>query len=238
MASGGYAQKVAVNEAVLVPVPDQVSDEEAAALLLQGLTARSLLRISARLQEGESVVVQAAAGGTGSLAVQLAKRMGAGRVIGLASSEQKRELARRLGADAAVDSQADDLEAAILEANDGEPVDVVLEMSGGQSFEAGLRALAPFGRLVTYGLASREPVEVRNVDLMRTSRAVVGFWLMHLFLRPQELREGIAELLGAVAARELEVVIGDVYPLSEARRAHEDIAARRTHGKLLLDPSQ
>ncbi|MEA2271469.1 MAG: NADPH:quinone reductase, partial [Solirubrobacteraceae bacterium] len=238
LASGGYAQKVAVNEAVLVPVPDQVSDDEAAALLLQGLTARSLLRVSARLEEGESVVVQAAAGGTGSLAVQLAKQMGAGRVIGLASSEEKRELARRLGADVAVDSRADDLEAAILEANDGQPVDVVLEMTGGESFEAGLRALAPFGRLVTYGLASREPVEVRNVDLMRTSRSVVGFWLMHLFGRPQELREGIAELLEAVAARKLEVVIGDVYPLSEARRAHEDIAARRTHGKLLLDPSR
>jgi NADPH2:quinone reductase len=236
--SGGYAQKVAVHEAVLVPVPDQVSDEEAAALLLQGLTARSLLRVSARLEEGESVVVQAAAGGTGSLAVQLAKQMGAGRVIGLASSVKKRELARRLGADVAVDSRAEDLEAAILEANDGEPVDVVLEMSGGESFEASLRALAPFGRLITYGLASREPVEVRNVDLMRTSRSVVGFWLMHLFRRPQELREGIAELLGAVAARELEVVIGEVYPLSDARRAHEDIAARRTHGKLLLDPSR
>jgi NADPH2:quinone reductase len=235
---GGYAQKVAVNEAVLAPVPDQVSDEEAAALLLQGLTARSLLRISAHLQEGESVVVQAAAGGTGSLAVQLAKRMGAGRVIGLASSEDKRELARRLGADVAIDSRADDLEAAILEANDGEPVDVVLEMSGGETFEACLRALAPFGRLVTYGLASREPVEIRNADLMRTTRAVIGFWLVHLFRRPQEVREGIAELLGAVAAKELEVVIGDVYPLSEARRAHEDIAARRTHGKLLLDPSQ
>ena len=238
LANGGYAQKVAVNEAVLVPVPDQVSDDEAAALLLQGLTARSLLRISARLQEGESVVVQAAAGGTGSLAVQLAKRMGAGRVIGLASTEDKRELARRLGADATVDSRADDLEAAILAANDGEPVDVVLEMSGGEAFEASLRALAPFGRLVTYGLASRQPVEVRNVDLMRTSRSVVGFWLMHLFRRPQEVREGIAELLGAVAAKELEVVIGDVYPLSEAHRAHEDIAARRTHGKLLLDPSR
>ena len=238
MASGGYAQKVAVNEGFLVPIPDQVSDEEAAALLLQGLTARSILRISARLAEGESVVVHAAAGGTGSLAVQLAKRMGAGRVIGLASSEDKRELARRLGADVAVDSRADDLEAAILAANEGAPVDVVLEMTGGESFEASLRALAPFGRLVTYGLASREPVAVRNVDLMRSSRSVAGFWLMHLFSRPQELREGIAELLGAVAARELEVVIGDTYPLSEVRRAHEDIAARRTHGKLLLDPSR
>ena len=227
-----------VPEAVLVPVPDEVSDEQAAGLLLQGLTARSLLRVSARLEEGESVVVEGAGGGTGSLAVQLAKRIGAGRVIALASSESKRELARRLGADATVDSRADDLEAAILEANGGEPVDIVLEMSGGQAFEACLRALAPFGRLVTYGLASREPVEIRNVDLMRTSRAVVGFWLMHLFGRPRELRDGIAELLEAVAKGELEVVIGGTYPLSEVRRAHEEIAARTTHGKLLVDPSR
>ncbi len=236
--NGGYAEKVAVPEAVLVPVPDEVTDDQAAALMLQGLTARSLLRISARLEKGESVVVEAAAGGTGSLAVQLAKRMGAGRVIALASTEPKRELARRLGADVAVDSRAQDLEAAILEANNGEPVDVVLEMSGGAAFEACLEALAPFGRLVTYGLASREPVEVRNADLMRTSRAVVGFWLMHLFGRPQELRAGIAELLEAVAKGELEVVIGGTYPLSEARRAHEEISARTTHGKLLLDPSR
>jgi NADPH2:quinone reductase len=238
VASGGYAQRIAVPEAVLVPVPDEVSDDEAAGLLLQGLTARSLLRISARLEQGDSVVVQAAGGGTGSLAVQLAKRMGAGRVIALASSEEKRELTRRLGADVAVDSCSDDLEAAIIEAHGGERVDVVLEMSGGAAFEACLAALAPFGRLVTYGLASREPVELRNVDLMRTSRAVVGFGLTHLFRRPRELRTGIAELLEAVAKRELEVVIGGTYPISEVRSAHEDIAARTTHGKLLLDPTR
>jgi NADPH2:quinone reductase len=237
VANGGYAERVSVPEAVLVPVPDDVSDEQAAGLLLQGLTARSLLRVSAHLEEGESVVVEAAAGGTGSLAVQLAKRMGAGRVIALASSEEKRELTRRLGADVAVDSRTDDLQSAILEANDGEPVDVVLEMSGGAAFEACLGALAPFGRLVTYGLASGEPVEIRNVDLMRTSRAVVGFWLVHLFRRPRELRAGISELLDAVASGELEVVIGGTYPMSEVRRAHEEIAARTTQGKLLLDPS-
>lgn len=236
--SGGYAERIAVPEQALVPVPDAVSDDQAAALLLQGLTARSLLRTSARLGEGESVVVEAAAGGTGSLAVQLAKRMGARRVIGLASSEEKRELAGRLGADVAIDSRTEDLKAAILAANGGEPVDVVLEMSGGSAFEACLDALAPFGRLVTYGLASREPVEIRNVDLMRTSRAVVGFWLVHLLRRPQELRAGIAELFEAVSAGELEVVIGATYPLSDARRAHRDIAARATHGKLLLDPTR
>ncbi len=235
--TGGYAQRVAVPESNLVPIPDQVSDDQAAGLLLQGLTARSLLRISAKLAEGESVVVGAAGGGTGSLAVQLAKRFGAGRVIALASSESKRELAMRLGADAAVDSRAEDLTERIVEANEGKPVDVVLEMAGGAIFDACLEALAPFGRLVTFGLASREPNEVRNADLMRTSRAVVGFWLVHLFTRPDELRAGIGELLGAVAAGELEVVAGGVYPLSEARRALEDIAARKTEGKLLLDPA-
>ena len=235
--TGGYAERVAVPESNLVPVPDEVSDDQAAGLLLQGLTARSLLRISAKLEKGESVVVGAAGGGTGSLAVQLAKRFGAGRVIALASTEEKRQLAQRLGADAAVDSRADDLTAQIIEANGGKPVDVVLEMAGGSVFDACLEALAPFGRLVTFGLASREPNQVRNADLMRTSRAVVGFWLVHLFTRPAELRAGIGELLGAVAAGELEVVVGGVYPLSDARRALEDIAARKTEGKLLLDPA-
>jgi NADPH2:quinone reductase len=238
LVSGGYAERVAVPEAALVPIPDRVSDDQAAALLLQGLTARSLLRVSARLEPGESVVVGGAAGGTGSLAVQLAKRLGAGRVIALASSDRKRELALRLGADAAVDSRAADLNAEILDANGGEQVDVVLEMSGGEVFDACLAALAPFGRLVTFGIASRQQNTVRSGDLMRTSRAVVGFWLVHLFRRPNELRAGIAELLGAVAAGELEVVIGGTYPLSDARRALEDIDARRTEGKLLLDPTR
>ncbi len=237
LASGGYAEKVAVNEAALVPIPDGVSDDQAAALLLQGLTALTLLRTSARLQEGESVVVQAAGGGTGSLAVQLARRLGAGRVIGLASSESKRDLVKRLGADEAVDSRAQNLQEAILEANGGEPVDVVLEMSGGPAFDACLGALAPFGRLVTFGLASGVTNEVRNVDLMRTSRSVVGFWLMHLFRKPQLLRSGIGELLELTASGELEIVIGGVYPLSDAARAHEELRARTTEGKLLLDPA-
>jgi NADPH2:quinone reductase len=236
--NGGYAQRVAVHEQALVPIPDGVSDDQAAALLLQGLTARSLLKVSARLEPGESVVVHAAGGGTGTLAVQLAKRYGAGRVIALASSEEKRELAKRLGADVAVDSRSDDLRQAILDANGGEQVDVVLEMAGGDAFDASLHALAPFGRLVTFGIASRQPNEVSNGHLMRHSRAVVGFWLVHLFRRPELLREGIEELLAAVAAGDLEVVVGGVYPLADAARAHEELRARTTTGKLLLDPSR
>jgi NADPH2:quinone reductase len=237
LAGGGYASKVAVPEGWLVPVSDQVSDDQAASLLLQGLTAHALVHRCARLQPEETVVVQAAAGGTGTLAVQLAKRLGA-RVIALASSPEKRELAARLGADATVDSRAAELKQAILEANEGRPVDAVLEMTGGQTFEACLRALAPFGRHVVFGIASREQNEVDTGHLLRHSRAVIGFWLMHLIPHRDEVAAMIADLLGAVASGELEVIVGEVYPLSEARRAHEDLAARRTAGKLLLDPSR
>jgi NADPH:quinone reductase len=236
LAGGGYAQKVAVPESWLVPVPDAVSDDVAAGLLLQGLTAHALVHRCARLQPEETIVVEAAAGGTGSLAVQLAKRAG-GRVIGLASSPEKRELAERLGADATIDSGADDVREAILAANGGEQVDAVLQMSGGEAFEQELRALAPFGRIVTFGIASREENQVRTGHLMRNSRAVIGFWLMQLIPRRDEIRAMIEDLLQAVLAGEVEVVIGGTYPLSEAARAHEEIAARRTQGKLLLDPS-
>lgn len=236
LATGGYAQKVAVPEAMLVPVPDDVTDDQAAAILLQGLTAHALIHKCARLEPGETVVVEAAAGGTGVLAVQLAKRHGA-RVIGLASSPEKRELVERLGADATVDSRAEDLEAAVLEANGGKQVDAVLEMTGGEAFEATLRTLAPFGRMVTFGIASREQNQVATGSLMRKSRSVVGFWLVHLFADPAAVGKGIFDLLRAVGAGELEVVIGGVRPLSEARQVHEDLAARRTQGKILLDPA-
>jgi NADPH2:quinone reductase len=236
--SGGYAEKVAVHEAALIPVPDGVSDDQAAALLLQGLTAMALVQRCARVEPGETIVVEAAAGGTGSLSVQLAKRAGA-KVIGLASTEEKRKLVERLGADATVDSRTDDLRDAILEANGGERVDAVLHMSGGKAFDEELRALAPMGRMVVFGIASREQRDVSTAALLRGSKAVIGFWLVHLLAaRRERVPAMIGELLGAVAADELEVTIGSVYPLSEAARAHEDIIARRTSGKLLLDPSK
>jgi NADPH2:quinone reductase len=234
--NGGYAQKVAVPEPWLVPLPDEVSDDQAAALMLQGLTAHALLNYCAHVEEGETVVVEAAGGGTGTLAVQLAKRAGA-RVIGMASSDEKRALAERLGADATVDSRADDLNEAILEANGGNRVDVVLHMSG-TCFDAELHALGPLGRIVAFGNAARQPNEVKTNYLLQTSKSVIGFWLVPLIAQKRDLvRSMTAELLGAVAAGELEVVIGGVYPLSEAARAHTEMQERRTSGKLLLDPS-
>jgi NADPH:quinone reductase len=159
-------------------------------------------------------------------------------VIGLASSEEKRALVERLGADATVDSRSPDLKAAILEANGGERVDAVLHMSGGEAFDAELSALAPLGRMVVFGIASREQREVSTARLLRGSKAVIGFWLVHLLMRPETVAPMIGELFGMVAAGELEVTVGEVYPLTEAARAHEDLIARRSTGKLLLDPAR
>ncbi len=237
LGSGAYAEKVAVPEAMLIPIPDEVDDDRAAAMLLQGLTAMALVHRCARIEPGETIVVEAAAGGTGSLSVQIAKRAGA-KVIGLASSAEKRELVAGLGADATADSRAEDLGAAIREANDGERVDAVLHMSGGAAFDAELGVLAPLGRMVVFGIASREQREISTAALLRGSKSVIGFWLAHLLMRRDLLAPMIGELLGAVAAGELRVTVGDVYPLSAAARAHEDLIARRTSGKLLLDPSK
>jgi NADPH2:quinone reductase len=164
--------------------------------------------------------------------------MGAGRVIATASSDDKRALALELGADAAVDGAPGGLAERLIEANLGEPVDVVFDMAGGRVFDESLQALAPFGRIVAYGIASREVNEVRTSKLMRASRTVAGFWFTHLLERPTMLDEALADLFARVAAGELRVVVGGVYGLSEAARAQVDMQERRTTGKLLLDPTR
>ncbi|HVV89027.1 MAG TPA: zinc-binding dehydrogenase [Solirubrobacterales bacterium] len=235
--TGGYAEKVAVPGSSLIPIPDEVDDEQAAGALLQGLTAMSLVKRMARIEPGETIVIEAAAGGTGTLAVQIAKAAGA-RVIGLASSAEKRAVVEGLGADATVDSRAEDLRGAILDANDGKKVDAVLHMSGGDAFDAEFAALAPLGRLVVFGNASRDERSVDTGRLLHGSKAVIGFWLVHVLLRQDLAAPMIGELLGALATGALRVTIGGVYALSEAARAHEALESRASTGKLLLDPSR
>jgi NADPH2:quinone reductase len=236
--SGGYAEYAVAPEASVFTIPDGVDDGAALALLIQGLTAWHLFKTSAKLAQGESVVVISGAGGVGSLAVQLAKPFGAGRVIATASSEEKRDLAVSLGADAAVDPATGELTEALVQANGGERVDVVLEMSGGRVFDAAAEALAPFGRIVTYGIASREQNTLETGRLMRKSRAVIGFWLMHCLGRRDMIEEPLADLFERTARGELKPQVGETYALSDVRRAHEDLQGRRTSGKLLLDPSR
>ncbi|MEA2254890.1 MAG: NADPH:quinone reductase [Solirubrobacteraceae bacterium] len=234
--TGGYAEYATAPESLTFAIPDGVDDGTALALLIQGLTAWHLYRTSARIQPGESVVVVAAAGGVGALAVQLGHPMGAGRGIATASTQAKRDLALELGADAAVDADPEGLKERLVEANLGRPVDVVFEMAGGPVFDACLAALAPFGRLVTYGIASGEGNQVHSRKLMGRSRAVVGFWLMHCLGRPAMVDEALADLYDRAARGELRAVVGATYPLADAPRAQADLAERRTTGKLLLDP--
>ena len=237
--AGGYAERAVVDRNLAYEIPEGVSDAAALALIVQGTSAWMLLRKTARIEPGESVVVHAAGGGVGTLAVQLAKLFGAGRVIAVASTEEKRKLARELGADAVVDSAAPDMTAALIEANGGQRVDIILDMVGGRVTDESVRALAPFGRLGFYGMASREqPSPVKLPNLMRFSTTVGGMWLPHAWLLPGDVvGRAMDDLFSLIAEERLRPVLGGTYPLPEARRAHEDLRARGTVGKLTLDPS-
>lgn len=237
--SGGYAELAVAAKPYVYDIPDGVSDGEALALVLQGTTAWHLLRTSTRMAEGESVLVHAAAGGVGSLAVQLARLWGAGRVIATASSDEKRLLACELGADEAIDGTPDGLADRIRAANDGARVDVVLEMVGGPTFDESLRALAKFGRLVTFGSASRTaPGPVQPGALMKGSRTVAGFWLADCFANPALLSGPLTELLELTSAGRLRPLVGGDYPMSDVATAHRDLRERRSTGKLVIDPTR
>jgi NADPH:quinone reductase len=236
---GGYAERALAPDNLTFDIPDDTTDGQALALVSQGLTAWHLLRTSTRMADGETVVVHAAAGGVGSLLVQLAKRWGAGRVIATASTDGKRQLALDLGADVALDSSPDRLNERLREANDARGVDIVLEMVGGPVFDASIAALGRFGRIAFYGMASRTPpTPVEPARLMARSQSVVGFWLVDCLRRTGMLAEPLAELFELTAAGELRPVIGGEYGLSEVAAAHRALRSRSTIGKLLLDPSR
>ncbi|TDU88136.1 NADPH2:quinone reductase [Kribbella voronezhensis] len=234
---GGYAEEAVIPAARAVEVPDEVSDGQALALLVQGLTAWHVLRNSARLAPGETVVVNAAAGGVGTLAIQLAKFFGAGRVIAVASRPDKRELAINLGADVAVNSSLDSYAEQVLAANDGRPVDVILDATGGKILLAGLEVLAGFGRLVSYGNAAREGRPLVDIGaLAEGNQSVAAFWLVPALEYPGGYAEPLAELLRLTANGTISPILGGEYALDQSRHAHEDLLARRTTGKLIIRP--
>jgi NADPH2:quinone reductase len=235
--SGGYAQYATALADRVVPIPDGLDEGSALALLIQGLTAWHLYRTAGSVAQGESVVVHSAAGGVGSLAVQLGGLLGAGRIIATASSEDKRTLALDLGADVAIEPDAEDLTERLIEANEGKGVDVVFDMSGGAVFDASYRALAHFGRIVVCGIATQEPNQVSTGSLLRHSRSVVGFYLFHCLRHPGMFAEPLQDLFERAARGELKAIVGHTYPLSQAAQAQIDMRERRTTGKLLLDPS-
>ncbi len=235
--TGGYCQKTLVNPKTVIPLPDKVSDGQALAMMVQGSTAHMILKKMGQIKAGESVVIHAGAGGVGSVAIQLAKLWGA-FVIAVTSSDEKKKLCMELGADVVVDAGEADLAQALIKANNGKGVDLILEMVGGTTFDQSLDALAAFGRIVFYGMASRKaPKTLHPGALMPKSQSVIGFWLVNALADKELMAEVFMDLFGMIISGKLKPVIGSTYPLSKAADAHRDMLARKTVGKIVLDPA-
>jgi NADPH2:quinone reductase len=231
---GSYAEQVAASRDRLVPLPDGVEAEVAAAALLQGMTARYLAADSYPIEDGDWVIVHAAAGGVGLLLTQIAKARG-GRVIATTSTEEKADLARGAGADEVIGY--DGFAAQAREITDGEGVAAVYDGVGQATFEEGLKALRPTGRMILYGAASGQPAPLNLAVLAPAGSLYVQRPTLQTYARtPDLLRKRATELLGLIESGKLDVRIGARYPLEQARQAHEDLEARKTTGKLLLTP--
>jgi NADPH2:quinone reductase len=231
--AGGYAEYVAVDAASVVPLPDGLSFEHAVALLVQGLTALHLVRRSP--PRGRSVMVTAAAGGVGSLLLQLAKRTGAERVIAVAGGQEKLDAARSLGADSGIDYREPGWAAMVRESTGGVGADIVYDAVGGALTRACLDALAPAGELVFGALGRFELTAAELEGMLFRNQSLKGFAMLPL-LTPEGLRVDLAELFGLAAAGALAVTVGGRYCLDQAAEAHRVLEDRRSTGKVVLVP--
>ncbi len=229
---GGYAEAALAHRSTMWEVPEELTDHQALALTLQGHTAWHLLHTCLNLTDRDTVVIPAAAGGVGSLAVQLAAQAGA-RVVALASTPERRDLAARLGAQIVIDSTAEDLTGAVLDAANG-PVSAALEMTGGRTHEQLLAALAPRGRMAVYGYAGGAPAPSDGRLLLQRSLTVTGFWLPSLYAVRGALDTSAKELFAKAVAGDLEVITGGEWPLAQAADAHRALEARTVTGKGIL----
>lgn len=235
-ALGSYAEFAAVPESRLVKIPDSLEFEQAAAAMLQGMTAHYLLHSTYKLQAGETALIHAAAGGVGLLLVQMAKKIGA-HMIGTAGTQEKAQLALDAGADECIVYTEADFEAETRRLTDGKGVNVVYDGVGKATFEKDLNVLVPRGYLVLFGGSSGA---VPPFDLITLSQKgslfVTRPTLVHYTATRKELEWRASDVLGWIADGELKLRIHKTYPLVEAPQAHRDLEGRRTTGKLLLIP--
>jgi NADPH2:quinone reductase len=233
---GSYAEYAAVPAQRLVKIPDELSFEQAAAAMLQGMTAHYLTHSTYKLQAGETALIHAAAGGVGLLLVQMAKKIGA-RVIGTAGTHEKAELAREAGADECIIYSENDFETETKRLTDGKGVHVVYDGVGKVTFDKDLNVLRPRGFLVLFGGSSGA---VPPFDLIKLSQKgslyITRPTLGHYTLTREELEWRARDVLGWIVAGELKLRIHKTYPLAEAAQAHRDLEGRKTTGKLLLLP--
>jgi NADPH:quinone reductase len=235
-AMGSYAEQIAVPAERLIPLPEGCSSDDAAAVLLQGMTAHYLVHGSYKAGPDDTALVHAAAGGVGLLLVQMAKKRGA-RVIGTVSTEEKEALARAAGADEVIRYTEVDFEAETRRLTEDAGVDVVYDSVGLTTFDAGLRLLKPLGTMVLFGQSSG-PVPPVNPQILSSegSLFMTRPTMAHYILTRQALLDRAGEVLHWVASGELSVRIGARYALADAAQAHTALQSRQTTGKVLLVP--
>jgi NADPH2:quinone reductase len=233
---GSYAEYVAAEAEHLVPVPAGVTDQQASAVMMQGLTAHYLVNDAHKLKAGETALVHAAAGGVGMLLVQLAHAVGA-RVIGTVSSDEKVPLAREAGADEVIVFTKQDFEAEVKRLTDGKGVEVVYDGVGKATFEKNLNVMRLRGMLVLYGMSSGPVPPVDPAKLSeKGSLYMARTTLAHFTATREELLARTSALFSMIAEGKLKVPIAKTYPLAEAVQAHRDMESRKLTGKLLLKP--
>lgn len=233
---GSYAETRNMPADRVVRLPDGVSDEQGAAMMLKGLTAQYLLRQTYRVRRGQTILVHAAAGGVGLLLVQWAKRLGA-RVIAVVGSKDKAELVRRYGADDVVLLGNEDLVSRVRELTGGQGVPVVYDSVGKDTFQASLDCLRRLGMMVSYGNASGPVPPVAPLELSRRgSLFLTRPTLFHYIATRSELQRAAKDLFEVVEQGAVDVVVGQRYRLREAAQAHRDLEARRTVGSTVLVP--
>jgi NADPH2:quinone reductase len=231
---GSYAEYVVAAEEHLVPVPAAITDDQAAAAMVHGLTAHYLVNDAHKLKAGETALVHAAAGGVGLLLVQMARAVGA-RVIGTASSEEKAQLARDAGADEVIVFTKHDFEEEVKRLTDGKGVEVVYDGVGRATFERNLNVMKLRGMLVLYGMSSGPVLPVDPARLSeKGSLYMARTTLAHFTATREELLARTSALFGMIAEGKLKVRVAKSYPLAEAAQAHRDMEARKLVGKLLL----
>ena len=233
---GSYAEYAAVPADRLIKVPDKLKDQEAAAAMLQGMTAHYLVYSTYPLKKGETALIHAAAGGVGLLLVQMAKNLGA-RVIGTAGSEQKVQLARHAGADEVINYNQQDFEAETRRLTDGKGVHVVYDGVGKSTFDKDLNIMRPRGYVVLFGGASGpvpafDPIKLSQKGSLFLTRPT----LLHYTAAREEFEWRATDVFKMIIEGRLKLRIEHIYKLEEAQQAHRDLEARKTTGKLLLIP--
>ena len=233
---GSYAEYAVVPAAVLVKIPDGVDERQAAAAMLQGMTAQYLVNSTYSVQAGDTVLIHAAAGGVGLLLTQMAKHKGA-RVLATVSTEEKAELARAAGADEVILYSQTDFEPAVKRLTDGKGVAVVYDSVGKDTFDRSLNCLRPRGLMALFG-ASSGPVPPFDPAILngKGSLYLTRPSLFHYIADRASLLERAGDVLGQIARGDLKLRIEHTYPLKEAQQAHRELEARQTTGKLLLLP--